>query len=132
MVSATTRVLLCNSSLDPLSFFFFNDTATTEIYTLSLHDALPIWLICPGSAGGKNWPAGAYNPDTNVMFFPLQNLCMNAKVTAGSRDPKLVYGLSMPGILAPGTKNVGGVWAISVETGRTLWKYEQRAGVLPL
>src|SRR3712207_7668045 len=24
--------------------FFFNDTATTEIYTLSLHDALPIWL----------------------------------------------------------------------------------------
>src|SRR2546430_11940943 len=27
------------------SFFFFNDTATTEIYTLSLHDALP---ICPG------------------------------------------------------------------------------------
>src|SRR2546430_15601466 len=28
-------------------FFFFNDTATTEIYTLSLHDALPIWL-CGG------------------------------------------------------------------------------------
>src|SRR3712207_7408203 len=28
-------------------FFFFNDTATTEIYTLSLHDALP---ICGGSA----------------------------------------------------------------------------------
>src|SRR3712207_8049977 len=28
-----------------LFFFFFNDTATTEIYTLSLHDALP---ICPG------------------------------------------------------------------------------------
>src|SRR2546425_5744832 len=26
----------------PSSFFFFNDTATTEIYTLSLHDALPI------------------------------------------------------------------------------------------
>src|SRR5256885_3235068 len=28
--------------LSSLSFFFFNDTATTEIYTLSLHDALPI------------------------------------------------------------------------------------------
>src|SRR5256885_9809314 len=25
------------------TLFFFNDTATTEIYTLSLHDALPIW-----------------------------------------------------------------------------------------
>src|SRR5256885_14920177 len=29
--------------------FFFNDTATTEIYTLSLHDALPIWRDRPGS-----------------------------------------------------------------------------------
>src|SRR5256885_12026837 len=33
----------------PLVFFFFNDTATTEIYTLSLHDALPIWQL-PGHA----------------------------------------------------------------------------------
>src|SRR3712207_9452312 len=33
--------------------FFFNDTATTEIYTLSLHDALPIWfgLVRRGSHG---------------------------------------------------------------------------------
>src|SRR5256885_7638709 len=29
-------------------FFFFNDTATTEIYTLSLHDALPIYLPAEG------------------------------------------------------------------------------------
>src|SRR5438132_11780642 len=28
-------------------FFFFNDTATTEIYTLSLHDALPIYFKAP-------------------------------------------------------------------------------------
>src|SRR5438105_14480428 len=41
-------------------FFFFNDTATTEIYTLSLHDALPICAAClqswgtsPGRAGAK-------------------------------------------------------------------------------
>src|SRR2546430_12311690 len=35
-------------------FFFFNDTATTEIYTLSLHDALPI------SSGGRDggWDVG--------------------------------------------------------------------------
>src|SRR3989441_7670384 len=32
-------------------FFFFNDTATTEIYTLSLHDALP---ISPASGGSAN------------------------------------------------------------------------------
>src|SRR2546427_6939892 len=34
-----------------MSFFFFNDTATTEIYTLSLHDALPIWVL----AGRDPW-----------------------------------------------------------------------------
>src|SRR3712207_9040148 len=32
-------------------FFFFNDTATTEIYTLSLHDALPICLAQGGAPG---------------------------------------------------------------------------------
>src|SRR3712207_7888843 len=34
-----------------LRFFFFNDTATTEIYTLSLHDALPIYDGAPN--GGR-------------------------------------------------------------------------------
>src|SRR5258708_22328362 len=32
-----------------IRLFFFNDTATTEIYTLSLHDALPIWTSCAGA-----------------------------------------------------------------------------------
>src|SRR5256885_5938383 len=36
-------------------FFFFNDTATTEIYTLSLHDALPIWPHA-GRAAGRALP----------------------------------------------------------------------------
>src|SRR2546422_10297699 len=38
------------ASLSPFFFFFFNDTATTEIYTLSLHDALPISRVLGGSA----------------------------------------------------------------------------------
>src|SRR5476651_2690499 len=33
------------------SLFFFNDTATTEIYTLSLHDALPIYCVVAKEAG---------------------------------------------------------------------------------
>src|SRR5256885_16430014 len=39
------------------SFFFFNDTATTEIYTLSLHDALPIFAIAFSMAAGAQAPA---------------------------------------------------------------------------
>src|SRR3982751_7140338 len=34
------------------SLFFFNDTATTEIYTLSLHDALPIFFLTRASRPG--------------------------------------------------------------------------------
>src|SRR3989449_3605212 len=38
-------------------FFFFNDTATTEIYTLSLHDALPISRALLGVAGATLAPS---------------------------------------------------------------------------
>src|SRR5258705_224055 len=39
----TSGAFSCSAGLSPPAlFFFFNDTATTEIYTLSLHDALPI------------------------------------------------------------------------------------------
>src|SRR5690242_21294481 len=37
----------------PLSLFFFNDPATTEIYTLSLHDALPIYSAPRSSTGSR-------------------------------------------------------------------------------
>src|SRR5260221_14572999 len=43
MCSLTTKHTLFSSPLSLL--FFFNDTATTEIYTLSLHDALPIFRV---------------------------------------------------------------------------------------
>src|SRR4029453_19566090 len=56
--------LRCHASLALFFFFFFfNDTATTEIYTLSLHDALPIshssvlaWRI-PGTGGPGGLPS---------------------------------------------------------------------------
>src|SRR5258708_24077584 len=51
--------------LTPLSissFFFFNDTATTEIYTLSLHDALPISLQTIGAPISPRTMLGAPQP----------------------------------------------------------------------
>src|SRR2546430_12547470 len=56
----------CDSSLYSyfflyFSFFFFNDTATTEIYTLSLHDALPIFVAEP-LVGGVSGPPGREQP----------------------------------------------------------------------
>src|SRR6266540_7181833 len=45
--------------------FFFNDTATTEIYTLSLHDALPIYpaAAAPALSPGRSRHSGCRRPD---------------------------------------------------------------------
>src|SRR5258708_12553390 len=46
-------------------FFFFNDTATTEIYTLSLHDALPI-LNGPGRCASKRRAVAYFKPQNDA------------------------------------------------------------------
>ena len=48
------------------------------------------------------------------------------------RDPSKVYGLDAEQQLAPGASGMGAVYAISVETGETLWRHEQRAGVMSM
>jgi len=86
-------------------------------------------FICPSLNGGKNFQTGAYNPNTNTMYYPLQNLCMQG--TAMAPDASL-YAVSTRVQIAPGTTNVGSIYAISAETGATTWKIEQRAGMLSL
>src|SRR3712207_7624873 len=57
--------------------FFFNDTATTEIYTLSLHDALPIFVRARGGAFQDRLHERA--EALNVEVYPLRPV----------RDPEL-------------------------------------------
>src|SRR5256885_5366369 len=64
-------------------FFFFNDTATTEIYTLSLHDALPICdrgpvgLRCLGSGMGRHRAGTAARSEehTSELQSPCNLVC---------------------------------------------------------
>src|SRR2546429_9414133 len=53
-------------------FFFFNDTATTEIYTLSLHDALPI-------SGRRRCPASEY-PTAPVRRVDVPAACAGHRI----------------------------------------------------
>src|SRR5690606_41609715 len=55
MLSLSSCVLFVSLLLRCFLSFFFNDPATTEIYTLSLHDALPIFRgrRCPGHAARR-------------------------------------------------------------------------------
>src|SRR5438094_9058935 len=52
-----------------LSIFFFNDTATTEIYTLSLHDALPIYLIQRNQSAAFSSGKVRPNHETNINII---------------------------------------------------------------
>src|SRR2546430_1243615 len=69
-----------------LSFFFFNDTATTEIYTLSLHDALPI-----STASAVGVPSGIChtpNPSSGIAVVLLRRAldCSVSRLLSRRRD----------------------------------------------
>src|SRR5438132_14154789 len=63
-------------------FFFFNDTATTEIYTLSLHDALPIsgltpsqlYVFMPPNLGGFFMVRSYYPSECHADYFDFERI----------------------------------------------------------
>src|SRR2546422_4984307 len=63
-------------------FFFFNDTATTEIYTLSLHDALPIWHE---ASGCRSCAQRAHRAQRNLE---VPNATHHSPKHAGEKDRK--------------------------------------------
>ena len=90
-------------------------------------------FVCPGSNGGKNWPAGAYSPLTNTMYMPLQNMCMTATTTDGHARPveglRPQHGASSS---RPAPTRSAPCGRSPPKPGKTTWKYEQRAGMLSL
>src|SRR2546422_4188705 len=82
-----------------LIFFFFNDTATTDIYTLSLHDALPI------SGGHRNFPprtASAHGPGARTVppkgrRIPAGHPPGDALLGAGGRKTPAAHPVSRDG-----------------------------------
>src|SRR5262249_14132659 len=61
----------------PLVFFFFNDPATTEIYTLSLHDALPVGMA--DWSGSRFSPTGV--PMTTITCSPVPTIAGSVEAT---------------------------------------------------
>src|SRR5262245_66481980 len=69
--------LILRMSCSFLCIFFFNDPATTEIYTLSLHDALPIYRRCPSARRLRpRWrpPSWCWLPRSEEHTSELQSL----------------------------------------------------------
>src|SRR6266496_6424188 len=96
-----------------LFFFFFNDTATTEIYTLSLHDALPIpgrsWTASSGSLprGWQRYGTRKFSQDRLVIgpglgYFLGSNPEPSLAALAGIRALRARFGL--PILVCPSRK----------------------------
>src|SRR3954466_10056789 len=86
-------------------FFFFNDTATTEIYTLSLHDALPICSCArwPAASAGSPRPpvdrcrdrkSTRLNSSHTIISYAV--FCLKKTRKADSRKPRPSRGSSRP------------------------------------
>src|SRR5216684_4297663 len=92
------------SFIIPSFFFFFNDTATTEIYTLSLHDALPIFgrgavAVAHRHGHGVRAAHGRRSEEhTSELQSRLQLVCRlllekkNAKAALGLLDSDFITG----------------------------------------
>jgi alcohol dehydrogenase (cytochrome c) len=88
--------------------------------------------VCPAFTGGKNWMEGAYNPKANVMYLPVQNICSVVTSEGPKTKGQIGMGINYTAVLKPGVTNIGSIYAVSAATGRTEWRFDQRAGMMSL
>ena len=106
--------------IDPKGLVTVNEDAVLKEVGKTYH-------VCPTYNGGRDWPQGAYNPKSNIMYIPLSNLCIDSTARVDRKAaPQFVYNTTNVGKFASGKDKVGRIDAISVETGRTLWSWETR------
>jgi alcohol dehydrogenase (cytochrome c) len=91
-------------------------------------------LICPTTNGGKNWPAGAYSPRTKTMYFAMANTCAwTTSAAAATATPEMLYAIDTDNVIAPDAGGKAGTLrAIAVDTGKSSWRYDQRAALMAL
>src|SRR5437762_8109688 len=100
---AEITILILNNfaySHYPVTSFFFNDTATTEIYTLSLHDALPIYpcqsaahrcrTMADRPSGIRTWPEPRSEEHTSELQSPMYLVC-RLLLEKKKRDTHSIY-----------------------------------------
>src|SRR3712207_6872788 len=71
------------------SYFFFNDTATTEIYTLSLHDALPIYVILSRIPVQQRLEGSETGHEQSYAFTPAEILEPNDEFGRDRKSTRL-------------------------------------------
>jgi alcohol dehydrogenase (cytochrome c) len=82
-------------------------------------------FICPSLRGARNWMTTAYDPDTHVMYLPMEETCMNITFSPNTNDMPFDIGWSFaPRPQSDG--NYGRVQAIDLVTQKPLWTKRYR------
>lgn len=81
-------------------------------------------LLCPYFLGGRNWQAGAYNPDTKMLYLPALEMCMMAGLMADGN--LLSTGIeATPAPRADSDGKFGRLQAINMETMEMAWRHRE-------
>ena len=88
-------------------------------------------FVCPSTTGGINWNSVGYSPDTNALYAPTNNVCMDFYLNPVNPTLGGYHSSATQRKLPPEDfdGNVGLFTAIDVATGAQKWQYKQRAGV---
>jgi alcohol dehydrogenase (cytochrome c) len=88
-------------------------------------------LVCPTTQGGINWNSVGYSPQTNSLYTPTNNTCMNFTLRPVEPTVGLHHASARSSVdIGPeDTGQVGQFSSIDVATGKTRWTYKQRAGI---
>jgi len=85
-------------------------------------------LVCPHAGGSKNWLPGSYNPQTEILYVPLVESCMDMIPVKGGGRASLTSGVRWavrPRLDSDG--NYGRVEAINLATRQVVWTERRRA-----
>ena len=83
-------------------------------------------LVCPFAAGGRNWQVSSINPDTDILFLPITQMCMNGGPVGGQSI--LSTGAALNPTPVPGQEGqFGRLQAMNVKTRELLWDFRELA-----
>jgi alcohol dehydrogenase (cytochrome c) len=90
------------------------------------------YMSCPSYGGGRTWFSGAYDPERNIIVQPTIDRCALTSPVDRPDGIEIGHGYNVRHVTIPNpanpSDNIGRLTAVNVETGDTVWAYEQRAG----
>ena len=87
-------------------------------------------MVCPHSGGAKSWLAASYNPDTNLLFTPLVESCMDLAPTPPGGRASLSSGVNWSLRPRPGSDGkLGRLEAVNLKTRKRVWMTRDRAPI---